>query len=89
MTLSHITLLNNLPKPSTLLPLPPFQGPMFLLLLDCLHQVCVQQPHLLEYSPQYLAALWGAAHSPLYSTCLFDSANARHSTITVSTVTAL
>ncbi|XP_047741148.1 myotubularin-related protein 10-A isoform X2 [Hyalella azteca] len=57
------------------------QGPCWLLLLDCLHQVCVQQPHLLEYTPCYLAALWSAAHCPLYTTCLFDCTNSRHSTI--------
>uniref|UniRef100_A0A6A7G4E4 Myotubularin-related protein 10-A-like n=1 Tax=Hirondellea gigas TaxID=1518452 RepID=A0A6A7G4E4_9CRUS len=59
------------------------QGPCFLLFLDCVHQLCVQQPHLLEYTPQYLAALWSAAYCPLYTTFLFNSTNNRHSTINV------
>ncbi|KAF2365763.1 Myotubularin-like phosphatase domain [Trinorchestia longiramus] len=57
------------------------QGECWLLLLDCLHQVCVQQPRLLQYTPCYLAALWGAAHCPLYTTCLFDCTNSMHTTI--------
>ena len=95
------------------------RGEYFLLFLDCLHQLCIQNPHMLEYTPgkkkqkknlfslpshanifiemflflfnvifylqytAYLASLWSTAHCPLFSTFLFDSTNARNSTLCV------
>ncbi|XP_071538838.1 myotubularin-related protein 10-B isoform X2 [Panulirus ornatus] len=54
------------------------QCPLWLLFLDCVYQVSVQHPSSLEFTSEYLVALWHAAHCSLHSSFMFNSVNARH-----------
>lgn len=47
--------------------------PLFLLFLDCVHQLCHQFPAHFEFLPAYLIAVWDAALLPVTQTFMFDS----------------
>ena len=60
------------------------QSPLWLLFLDCVHQLGVQQPSSMEFSSEYLVSLWHAAHCSIYSTFMFDCINSRLAAVSVS-----
>ncbi|CAL4091995.1 unnamed protein product, partial [Meganyctiphanes norvegica] len=62
---------------------PEEQSPLWLLFLDCVFQISIQHPRALEFTSEYLVALWGAAHCSLHSTFMFNSVNAKLSAIYV------
>ncbi|XP_068222833.1 myotubularin-related protein 10-B [Palaemon carinicauda] len=62
---------------------PEEQSPVWLLFLDCVHQVTLQHPGALEFTSEYLLALWHAAHCSLHSTFMFNSVSAKSSAIAV------
>jgi len=62
----HHTLANPTSKPSSL-------NPMFLLFLDCVHQVHHQFPSMMEFLPSFLIHVWDSALTPVFHTFLFDS----------------
>lgn len=62
---------------------PEDQCPVWLLFLDCVFQISIQHPLALEFTSEYLVALWGAAHCSLHSTFMFNSVNAKLSAIYV------
>ncbi|XP_050691145.1 myotubularin-related protein 10-B-like isoform X2 [Eriocheir sinensis] len=53
------------------------QSPLWLLFLDCVYQVGLQHPTALEFTSDYLVALWHAAYCSLHSSFMFDSINAK------------
>jgi len=61
----HHTLANPTSKPSSL-------NPMFLLFLDCVHQVHHQFPSMMEFLPSFLIHVWDSALTPVFHTFLFD-----------------
>merc|ERR1712130_646625 len=61
----HHTLANPTSKPSSL-------NPMFLLFLDCVHQVHYQFPSMMEFLPSFLIHVWDSALTPVFHTFLFD-----------------
>eukprot|EP00118_Oscarella_pearsei_P007385 m.35913 g.35913 ORF g.35913 m.35913 type:complete len:881 (+) comp32187_c0_seq17:122-2764(+) len=56
-------------------------SPVFLLFLDCVHQLTAQYPTAFEYTEFFLRHLWTASYSCLYDTFLFDSESDRHTTL--------
>jgi len=46
--------------------------PLFLLFLDCVHQLCHQFPAHFQFLPAYLIAVWDAALLPVTQTFMFD-----------------
>ena len=62
------------------------QSPVWLLFLDCVHQVSLQHYTALEFTSEYLVALWHAAHCSLHSSFMFNSINAKFSASDVSIV---
>ena len=46
--------------------------PLFLLFLDCVHQLCHQFPAHFQFLPTYLIAVWDAALLPVTQTFMFD-----------------
>lgn len=63
---------------------PSLQSPVWLLFLDCVYQVGLQHPAALEFTSDYLVALWHAAYCSLHSSFMFDSINAKFSASAVS-----
>jgi len=61
----HHTLANPSAKLSAL-------NPMFLLFLDCVHQIHHQFPSMMEFLPTYLINVWDSALTPVFHTFLFD-----------------
>lgn len=55
------------------------QSPVWLLFLDCVYQVSLQHHTALEFTSEYLVALWHAAHCSLHSSFMFNSVNAKYS----------
>ena len=49
------------------------ESPVFVLFLECLHQLLRQNPLEFEYTEQFLVLLYDASHASLFSTFLFDS----------------
>jgi len=47
-------------------------NPIFLLFLDCVHQIGVQFPSFLEFLPFYLMCLWDTVLLPVSHTFIFD-----------------
>jgi len=47
-------------------------SPLFLLFLDCVHQLCHQFPAHFQFLPSYLIAVWDAALLPVTQTFMFD-----------------
>lgn len=66
--------------------LPSLQSPVWLLFLDCVYQVSLQHHTALEFTSDYLVALWHAAHCSLHSSFMFNSVNAKFSATDVSIV---
>ncbi|XP_045115801.1 myotubularin-related protein 10-B-like isoform X7 [Portunus trituberculatus] len=55
------------------------QSPVWLLFLDCVYQVSLQHHTALEFTSEYLVALWHAAHCSLHSSFMFNSVSAKYS----------
>ena len=51
----------------------PHQSPIFLLFLDCVHQLIEQFPSAFEFTDTFLIALWDSMHSGIFGTFLFNS----------------
>lgn len=49
------------------------ESPVFVLFLECLHQLLRQNPQEFEYTEQFLILLYDASYSSLFSTFLFNS----------------
>ena len=49
------------------------ESPVFVLFLECLHQLLRQNPQEFEYTEQFLILLFDASYSSLFSTFLFNS----------------
>ena len=49
------------------------ESPVFILFLECLHQLLRQNPLEFEYTEQFLILLYDASYSSLFSTFLFNS----------------
>jgi len=47
-------------------------NPIFLLFLDCVHQIGLQFPSHLEFLPDYLICLWDTVLLPVFHTFIFD-----------------
>ncbi|KAK4308310.1 hypothetical protein Pmani_019991 [Petrolisthes manimaculis] len=62
---------------------PEEQCPLWLLFLDCVYQVSEQHHAALEFTSQYLVALWHASHCSLHSSFTFNSINAKYNTTAV------
>lgn len=58
----------------------PHQAPVFLLFLDCVHQLIDQFPSAFEFTNTFLITLWDSMHSGIFGTFLFNSE--RHRTRT-------
>ena len=58
-------------KPSSL-------NPVFLMFLDCVHQISHQFPAHLEFENNYLIALWDSALLPMFDTFIFDCEHNRY-----------
>ncbi|XP_076053374.1 myotubularin-related protein 10-B isoform X2 [Oratosquilla oratoria] len=54
---------------------------VWLLFLDCVHQISEQHPSALEFTSEYLVSLWHAAHCSLYATFMFNSVNDKFSSV--------
>ncbi|XP_065836442.1 myotubularin-related protein 10-B-like [Oscarella lobularis] len=64
-------------------------SPVFLLFLDCVHQLATQFPTAFEYTEFFLRHLWTTSYSCLYDTFLFDSESDRRRTLSqLSPITA-
>ncbi|XP_042220844.1 myotubularin-related protein 10-B-like isoform X2 [Homarus americanus] len=59
------------------------QSPVWLLFLDCVYQVSVQHYAALEFTSEYLVALWHSAHCSLHSSFMFNSINAKYTAANV------
>nr|XP_045617855.1 myotubularin-related protein 10-B-like isoform X2 [Procambarus clarkii] len=59
------------------------QSPVWLLFLDCVYQVSVQHHASLEFTSEYLVALWHASYCSLHSTFMFNSVNAKYTATAV------
>jgi len=55
----------------------PGVNPLFFLFLDCIHQICLQFPSMLEFVPGYLIAIWDTALLPVFDSFIFDSEHDR------------
>ncbi|XP_063609495.1 myotubularin-related protein 10-B-like isoform X1 [Penaeus indicus] len=62
---------------------PEEQSPVWLLFLDCVHQLSLQHHAALEFTSEYLLALWHASHCSLHSSFMFNSVNAKYSATAV------
>eukprot|EP00057_Strongylocentrotus_purpuratus_P006227 XP_011660701.1 PREDICTED: myotubularin-related protein 10-A isoform X4 [Strongylocentrotus purpuratus] len=49
------------------------ESPIFLLFLDCVHQLIEQFPSAFEFTDTFLIALWDSMHSGIFGTFLFNS----------------
>ena len=58
-------------KPSNL-------NPVFLMFLDCVHQISHQFPAHLEFESKYLIAVWDSALLPMFDTFIFDCEHNRY-----------
>ncbi|KAK7065271.1 putative protein-tyrosine phosphatase, partial [Halocaridina rubra] len=62
---------------------PEEQSPVWLLFLDCVHQISLQHVAAFEFTSNYLMALWHASHCSLHSTFMFNSISAKYSAAAV------
>ncbi|XP_037079460.1 myotubularin-related protein 10-like [Pollicipes pollicipes] len=53
------------------------KSPVFLLLLDCVHQLLEQFPARFEFTETYLISLWDSLHVSVFDTFLFNSEKER------------
>ncbi|XP_072167086.1 myotubularin-related protein 10-like [Diadema setosum] len=53
------------------------EAPLFLLFLDCVHQLIEQFPSAFEFTDTFLIALWDSMHSGIFGTFLFNSERQR------------
>jgi len=53
-------------------------NPVFLIFLDCVHQICHQFPAHLEFSTRYLMTVWDTALLPMFDTFIFDCDHNRY-----------
>jgi len=51
--------------------------PLFLVFLDCIHQLCFQFPASFEFQPSYLIHIWDSAFLPITQTFIFDNEHDR------------
>jgi len=51
--------------------------PLFLIFLDCIHQLCFQFPACFEFQPSYLIHIWDSAFLPITQTFIFDNEHDR------------
>ena len=58
-----------------------FQSPVFLLFLDCVHQLVVQHPDRFEFTDTYLVCLWDSVLVPVFDTFMFNSQRQRASAL--------
>lgn len=58
------------------------QSPVFLLFLDCVHQLLVQFPGEFEFTEHYLLSVWDFCLVPAFDTFLFNSHRERFSATT-------
>lgn len=56
----------------------PHLNPVFLMFLDCLHQISRQFPAHLEFTSKYLMCLWDTALLPIFDTFIFDCDHKRY-----------
>lgn len=56
----------------------PHLNPVFLMFLDCLHQISKQFPAHLEFNTKYLMCLWDTALLPMFDTFIFDCDHNRY-----------
>nr|XP_053653598.1 myotubularin-related protein 10-B-like [Cherax quadricarinatus] len=59
------------------------QSPLWLLFLDCVYQVSLQHHASLEFTSEYLVALWHAAFCSLHSSFMFNSISAKYTATAV------
>ena len=53
-------------------------NPIFLMFLDCVHQISHQFPAHLEFETKYLIAVWDSALLPMFDTFIFDCEHNRY-----------
>ena len=53
-------------------------NPVFLMFLDCVHQIAHQFPAHLEFENNYLMAVWDSALLPMFDTFIFDCEHNRY-----------
>ncbi|XP_043216147.1 myotubularin-related protein 10-B-like [Amphibalanus amphitrite] len=53
------------------------KSPVFLLFLDCVHQLVIQHPDQFEFTATYLVCLWDSLFVPVFDTFLFNSQKQR------------
>ena len=53
-------------------------SPVFLMFLDCLHQISRQFPAQLEFNTKYLVTVWDTALLPMFDTFIFDCEHSRY-----------